>query len=196
MPVGMPKVPFRMPEEEDATWVELYNALFRQRRLLLFQKVGIEAALQLCGAMIFLRLEDHSAEISLYINSVGGSILPGLAIFDTIQCTGVSTVCVSLAASMGSFLLVGGPFKKRAGYAHSKVMVHQPASTYCDESTGAYGLEIHELIWIRYKVTESYAQQTGQPLEIICHDLEREIFMSAEEAQAHGAIDRILPIGE
>ena len=110
MPIGVPKVPFRLPEDDDASWVDLYNRLFQERLLFLGQEVNSEISNQLVGLMVYLSLEDKNKDLYLFINSPGGEVISGMAIFDIMQLVEaeVHTVCVGLAASMGSLLLVGG----------------------------------------------------------------------------------------
>lgn len=191
MPLGMPKVPFRMPEDEDASWVDLYNGLYQQRNLFLFQDVGSEISNQLVSLMLYLGGEFDTRDIFLFINSSGGSVVPGLVLYDTMQCLNVSTTCVSLAASVASFILVGGKRSKRTAFPHARVMMHQPASAYCDEKTGQYTMETDELIRIRNSIITAYVDQTGQSMFAIWRNLERDSFMSATEAKDHGIVDNI-----
>ena len=121
MPIGVPKVPFRLPEDDDASWVDLYNRLFQERLLFLGQEVNSEISNQLVGLMVYLSLEDKNKDLYLFINSPGGEVISGMAIFDIMQLVEaeVHTVCVGLAASMGSLLLVGGEFTKRLEFPHA-----------------------------------------------------------------------------
>ena len=121
MPIGVPKVPFRLPEDDDASWVDLYNRLFQERLLFLGQEVNSEISNQLVGLMVYLSLEDKNKDLYLFINSPGGEVISGMAIFDIMQLVEaeVHTVCVGLAASMGSLLLVGGEFTKRLAFPHA-----------------------------------------------------------------------------
>ena len=121
MPIGVPKVPFRLPEDDDASWVDLYNRLFQERLLFLGQEVNSEISNQLVGLMVYLSLEDKNKDLYLFINSPGGEVISGMAIFDIMQLVEaeVHTVCVGLAASIGSLLLVGGEFTKRLAFPHA-----------------------------------------------------------------------------
>nr|YP_010290799.1 clp protease proteolytic subunit [Eriocaulon cinereum]YP_010473702.1 clp protease proteolytic subunit [Eriocaulon sp. LE23]ULQ65531.1 clp protease proteolytic subunit [Eriocaulon cinereum]UVH67405.1 clp protease proteolytic subunit [Eriocaulon cinereum]UVH67490.1 clp protease proteolytic subunit [Eriocaulon sp. LE23] len=192
MPIGVPKVPFRSPGEEDAAWVDI-NRLYRERLLFLGQEVDNEISNQLVGLMVYLSLEDETKDLYLFINSPGGWVIPGLAVYDTMQFVppDVHTICIGLAASMGSFVLVGGEITKRLAFPHARVMIHQPASSFYEAQTGDFFLEAEELLKLRETLTKIYVQRTGKPLWVISEDMERDIFMSATEAQAHGIVDLV-----
>nr|YP_010462441.1 ATP-dependent Clp protease proteolytic subunit [Primulina fimbrisepala]UUJ36240.1 ATP-dependent Clp protease proteolytic subunit [Primulina fimbrisepala] len=194
MPIGVPKVPFRIPGEEDASWVDVYNRLYRERLLFLGQDVNSEISNQLIGLMVYLSIEDDTKDLYLFINSPGGWVIAGLAIYDTMQFVRpeVHTVCMGLAASMGSFLLAAGELTKRLAFPHARVMIHQPAASFYEAQTGEFILEAEELLKIRETITRVYAQRTGKPLWVVSEDLERDVFMSATEAQAYGIIDLVV----
>uniref|UniRef100_A0AAU8L497 ATP-dependent Clp protease proteolytic subunit n=1 Tax=Primulina flexusa TaxID=3229917 RepID=A0AAU8L497_9LAMI len=193
MPIGVPKVPFRIPGEEDASWVDVYNRLYRERLLFLGQDVNSEISNQLIGLMVYLSIEDDTKDLYLFINSPGGWVIAGLAIYDTMQFVRpeVHTVCMGLAASMGSFLLAAGELTKRLAFPHARVMIHQPAASFYEAQTGEFILEAEELLKIRETITRVYAQRTGKPFWVVSEDLERDVFMSATEAQAYGIIDLV-----
>nr|QUB02701.1 clp protease proteolytic subunit [Streptolirion volubile] len=193
MPIGVPKVPFRSPGEEDAVWVDVYNRLYRERLLFLGQEVESEISNQLVGLMVYLSIENKTRDLYLFINSPGGWVIPGIAIFDTMQFVppDVHTICMGLAASMGSFILVGGEITKRLAFPHARVMIHQPASSFYEAQAGEFILEAEELLKLRETLTRIYVQRTGNPLWIVSEDMERDIFMSATEAQAHGVVDLV-----
>nr|YP_009454657.1 ATP-dependent Clp protease proteolytic subunit [Alnus cordata]YP_009454742.1 ATP-dependent Clp protease proteolytic subunit [Alnus incana]YP_009454827.1 ATP-dependent Clp protease proteolytic subunit [Alnus japonica]YP_009454912.1 ATP-dependent Clp protease proteolytic subunit [Alnus alnobetula subsp. maximowiczii]YP_009454997.1 ATP-dependent Clp protease proteolytic subunit [Alnus nitida]YP_009455082.1 ATP-dependent Clp protease proteolytic subunit [Alnus orientalis]YP_009455167.1 ATP-dep len=191
MPIGVPKVPFRSPGEEDASWVDV-NRLYRERLLFLGQEVDSEISNQLIGLMVYLSIEDDIKDLYLFINSPGGWVIPGVAIYDTMQFVrpDVQTICMGLAASMGSFILVGGEITKRLAFPHARrVMIHQPASSFYEAQTGEFILEAEELLKLRETITRVYVQRTGKPLWVVSEDMERDVFMSATEAQAHGIVD-------
>nr|YP_009670100.1 clp protease proteolytic subunit [Azima tetracantha]QCW95419.1 clp protease proteolytic subunit [Azima tetracantha] len=193
MPIGVPKVPFRNPGEEDASWVDVYNRLYRERLLFLGQEVDSDISNQLIGLMIYLSIESDTKDLYLFINSPGGGVIAGLAIYDTMQFVkpDVQTICMGLAASMGSFLLVGGEITKRLAFPHARVMIHQPACSYYQAQTGEFLLEAEELLKLRESITRIYVQRTGKPLWVVSEDMERDVFMSATEAQAHGIVDLV-----
>nr|AQU64648.1 clpP-like protease [Camptotheca acuminata]ARJ37143.1 ATP-dependent Clp protease proteolytic subunit [Camptotheca acuminata] len=193
MPIGVPKVPFRNPGEERASWVDVYNRLYRERLLFLGQDVNSEISNQLIGLMVYLSIEDDTKDLYLFINSPGGWVIPGIAIYDTMQFVrpDVHTVCMGLAASMASFLLAGGAITKRIAFPHARVMIHQPASGFYEAQAGEFILEAEELLKLRETITRVYAQRTGKPLWVVFEDMERDVFMSATEAQAYGLVDLV-----
>nr|YP_009764275.1 ATP-dependent Clp protease proteolytic subunit [Morinda citrifolia]QIS91029.1 ATP-dependent Clp protease proteolytic subunit [Morinda citrifolia] len=193
MPIGVPKVPFRSPGEEDASWIDVINRLYRERILFLGQGVDSEISNQLIGLMIYLSIEDDTKDLYLFINSPGGWVIPGIAIYDTMQFVrpDVHTICMGLAASMGSFILVGGEITKRLAFPHAWVMIHQPASAFYEAQTGEFVLEAEELLKLREILTRVYVQRTGKPLWVVSEDMERDAFMSATEAQVYGIVDLV-----
>nr|YP_010223980.1 clp protease proteolytic subunit [Spondias dulcis]UCS07895.1 clp protease proteolytic subunit [Spondias dulcis] len=182
MPIGVPKVPFRSPGEEDASWVDV-NRLYRERLLFLGQEVDSEISNQLIGLMVYLSIENDTKDLYLFINSPGGWVIPGIAIYDTMQFVrpDVQTICMGLAASMGSFILVGGEITKRLAFPHA----------FYEAQTGEFILEAEELLKLRETLTRVYVQRTGKPLWVVSEDMERDVFMSATEAQAHGIVDLV-----
>uniref|UniRef100_A0AB39U310 ATP-dependent Clp protease proteolytic subunit n=1 Tax=Hydnocarpus kurzii TaxID=3240908 RepID=A0AB39U310_9ROSI len=192
MPIGVPKVPFRNPGEDDSIWIDVYR-LYRERLLFLGQDVDSEISNQLIGLMVYLSIENETKDLYLFINSPGGWVIPGIAIYDTIQFVrpDVQTVCMGLAASMGSFILVGGKITKRLAFPHAWVMIHQPIAAFYEAQIGEFVLEAEELLKLREILTRVYAQRTGKPLWVVSEDMERDVFMSATEAQAHGIVDLV-----
>nr|YP_010987830.1 clp protease proteolytic subunit [Aporosa dioica]WON66262.1 clp protease proteolytic subunit [Aporosa dioica] len=193
MPIGVPKVPFRNPGEDDSIWIDVYNRLYRERLLFLGQDVDSEISNQLIGLMVYLSIESETKDLYLFINSPGGWVIPGIAIYDTMQFVqpDVQTVCMGLAASMGSFILVGGKITKRLAFPHAWVMIHQPIAGFYEAQIGEFVLEAEELLKLREILTRVYAQRTGKPLWVVSEDMERDVFMSATEAQAHGIVDLV-----
>nr|YP_009402463.1 clp protease proteolytic subunit [Faidherbia albida]APA33104.1 clp protease proteolytic subunit [Faidherbia albida]ATO89171.1 ATP-dependent Clp protease proteolytic subunit [Faidherbia albida] len=193
MPVGVPKVPFRIPGDEEASWVDLYNRIYRQRLLFLFKELDTETSNHLCGLMVYLSLEDSTKDLHLFVNCPGGWIIPGIALYDVMQTVkaDVQTIGLGVAASMGSFILTGGTITKRLALPNVRVMVHQPASVFCRERTAEFVMEIGQISKMRFDIAKTYTQRTGQPLFVIFEDLDRDYFMSAEEAKAHGIVDLV-----
>nr|UED21201.1 clp protease proteolytic subunit [Euphorbia echinulata] len=193
MPIGVPKVPFRHPGEDDSLWIDLYNRLYRQRFLFLCQDVNSEISNQLIGLMVYLSIESETKDLYLFINSPGGWVIPGVAIYDTMQIVrpDVQTICMGLAASTGSFILVGGKITKRLAFPHARVMIHQPIASFYQAQIAEFVLEAEELMKLREIITRIYAQKTEKPLWVVSEDMERDVFMSATEAQAHGIVDFI-----
>nr|YP_009320391.1 clpP-like protease [Dipteronia dyeriana]AMA98236.1 clpP-like protease [Dipteronia dyeriana] len=190
MPIGVPKVPFRTPGERNATWIDI-NRLYRERLIFLGQAIDSNVSNQLIGLFVYLSSESDTKDLYLLINSPGGWVIPGIAIYDTMQFVrpDIQTICMGLAASMGSFILVGGAITKRLAFPHARVMIHQPAAAFYEAQTSELILEAEELLKLREILTRVYVQRTGKPLWAVSEDMERDTFMSATEAQAHGIVD-------
>ena len=193
MPIGVPKVPYRMPGEPYTQWIDIYNRLYRERIIFLGKDVDDQIANQIVAVMLYLDSEDPGKDIVLYINSPGGSVTAGMAIYDTMQHikSDVVTICVGLAASMGSFLLAAGAKGKRLALPHSRIMIHQPSGGTRGQATDIE-IEAREIIRIRRQLNQIYADRTGQALPKIEKDMDRDYFMSAEEAKEYGLIDRVI----
>ncbi len=172
---------------------DIYSRLLKDRIVFLGSQVDDQVANLIVAQLLFLEGEDPDKDISLYINSPGGSITAGMAIYDTIQhvrCD-VSTICVGLAASMGAFLLAAGAKGKRFALPNSEILIHQPAGGTQGQATD---IEIHARLIMRMKdnLNKILADITGQTLERIQTDTERDFFMSAEEAKEYGIIDEVM----
>jgi len=194
MPIGVPKVAYKVPGAQFADWVDLYNRLYRERILFLGQQVDDEQSNQMIGVMLYLDSEDATKPISMYINSPGGSVTAGFAMFDTMRHikSDVSTINVGLAASMGSFLLCGGTKGKRLALPHSRVMIHQPAAGGIRGQAEDIKVEAQQILAVRDRFVGYYSQLTGQPTEKVLRDLDRDNYMSAQEALEYGLIDKVI----
>jgi ATP-dependent Clp protease, protease subunit len=193
MPIGVPRVPYRMPGSQFTDWISIYDRLYRERIIFLGREVDDEIANQIVAVMLYLDSEDPDKDIRLYINSPGGSVTAGMAIFDTMQhikCD-VATICVGLAASMGSFLLMAGTKGKRYALPHSRIMIHQPMGGARGQATDI-AIEAKEIQRVKHMLNQEYANRTGQPMEKIERDMDRDYFMSAEESKEYGLIDRVV----
>ncbi|MFC0013638.1 MULTISPECIES: ATP-dependent Clp endopeptidase proteolytic subunit ClpP [Allobacillus] len=172
---------------------DIYSRLLKDRIIMLGGPVDDNVANSIVAQMLFLAAEDPDKDISLYINSPGGSITAGMAIYDTMQFIkpDVSTICVGMAASMGAFLLAAGAEGKRYGLPNSEVMIHQPLGGTQGQASD---IEIHakRIIEMREKINQILADRTGQPLEVIERDTDRDNFMSAEKAKEYGMIDEVM----
>jgi ATP-dependent Clp protease protease subunit len=172
---------------------DIYSRLLKERVVFLVGPVADEVANLIVAQLLFLESENPDKDISLYINSPGGSVTAGLAIYDTMQFIkpDVSTICVGQAASMGALLLAGGVKGKRYCLAHSRVMIHQPLGGFQGQATD---IEIHarEILKAREQLNAILAHHTGQPLSKIETDTERDNFMGAEQAKEYGLIDQVL----
>ncbi|MEG3832957.1 MULTISPECIES: ATP-dependent Clp protease proteolytic subunit [unclassified Microcoleus] len=193
MPIGVPKVPYKMPGGYDTQWINIYDRLYRERIIFLGRDVDDEIANQIIAVMLYLDSEDSGKDIILYINSPGGMVSAGMAIFDTMQHikSDVVTICVGLAASMGSFLLAAGAKGKRLALPHSRIMIHQPSGGTRGQATDIQ-IEAKEILRLRHQLNGIYAKNTGKPIEKIEKDMDRDYFMSAEEAKEYGLIDRVI----
>ena len=171
---------------------DIYSRLLKDRVVFLGSEIDDQVANAVVAQLLFLETDNPDADINLYINSPGGSVTAGMAIFDTmnyIKCP-VRTVCIGMAASMGAFLLMAGEKGKRLALPNSEVMIHQPSGGASGQSTD---VTIHAewLLRTKNKMNGLMAQMTGQPLEKIAHDVERDCVMSAQEALEYGIIDEI-----
>ena len=172
---------------------DIYSRLLRERVIFLVGPVNDQTANLVVAQMLFLESENPDKDISLYINSPGGSVSAGLSVFDTMQFIkpDVSTLCMGIAASMGSFLLMAGAKGKRFALPNSRVMIHQPSGGAQGQATD---IEIHarEILKTREQLNRIYAERTGQTIEKIRADMERDFFMDPEESKAYGLIDQVL----
>ncbi len=195
MPIGVPKVPYQMPGQPYSDWVNIYDRLYRERIIFLGRGINDGLANQVIAVMLYLDSEDPSKPIYLYINSPGGSVSAGMAIYDTMQHikSEVVTICVGIAASMGAFLLSSGTKGKRVALPHSRIMIHQPmGGTQGRRQATDIEIEAKEILRIRKQLDEIMADNTGQSVEKIKKDTDRDYFMSAEEAKEYGIIDRVI----
>ncbi len=194
MPIGTPSVPYRLPGSQYERWVDIYTRLGVERILFMGSEVNDAIANSLVAQMLYLDSEDNSKPIYLYINSPGGSVTAGLAIYDTIQYvkSDVVTICVGLAASMGAFLLGAGTKGKRLALPHSRIMIHQPLGGTSQRQASDIEIEAREILRIKDMLNGSMAEMTGQPLQKIEKDTDRDYFMSATEAVEYGLIDRVI----
>jgi ATP-dependent Clp protease protease subunit len=194
MPIGTPSVPYRLPGSQYERWVDIYTRLGVERILFLGQEVSDAVANSLVAQMLYLDSDDNSKPIYLYINSPGGSVTAGLAIFDTMQYvkSDVVTICVGLAASMGAFLLAAGTKGKRLALPHSRIMIHQPLGGTSQRQASDIEIEAREILRIKDMLNQSLADMTGQTLEKITKDTDRDYFLSAAEAVDYGLIDRVI----
>ena len=194
MPIGTPSVPYRLPGSQYERWVDIYTRLGVERILFLGQEVNDGIANSLVAQMLYLDSDDNSKPIYLYINSPGGSVTAGLAIYDTIKYvkSDVVTICVSLAASMGAFLLAAGTKGKRVALPHSRIMIHQPLGGTSQRQASDIEIEAKEILRIKDMLNMSMADMTGQSFEKIEKDTDRDYFLSAEEAKNYGLIDRVI----
>ena len=173
---------------------DIYSRLLKERIVFLVGPVTDESANLVVAQLLFLESENPDKDISLYINSPGGSVTAGMSIYDTMQFIkpDVSTLCIGQACSMGAFLLSAGAKGKRFSLPNSRVMIHQPLGGYQGQASD---IEIHakEILYLKERLNKMLADHTGQPLEVIERDTDRDNFMSADAALAYGLVDKVLP---
>ena len=172
---------------------DIYSRLLKDRIIFLGEEVNDTTASLTVAQLLFLESEDPGKDIHLYINSPGGSVTAGWAIYDTmhyIKCD-VSTICIGMAASMGAFLLAGGTKGKRFALPNAEIMIHQPSGGAKGQATEIQ-IVADMILKTKKKLNETLASNTGQPFEVIARDTERDYYMSAEEAKAYGLIDSVI----
>ena len=172
---------------------DIYSRLLKDRIIMLSEEVNDTTASLIVAQLLFLEAEDPDKDIYLYINSPGGSITSGMAIYDTMQYIkpDVSTICVGMAASMGAFLLAAGAKGKRYALPNSEVMIHQPLGGFKGQATDI-GIHAERILKMKKKLNTILSDRTGKPLEQIELDTERDHFLSAEEAKENGLIDEVI----
>ena len=172
---------------------DIFSRLLKDRIIFLGEEVTDVSANLIVSQLLFLESEDPGKDISLYINSPGGSVTAGMAIYDTmnyIKCD-VSTICMGMAASMGAFLLAGGTKGKRMALPNSTIMIHQPSGGAQGQAT-EINIFAEQILKTRQRLNEILAANTGKPLEIIAQDTERDNYMTAQEAQEYGLVDKVI----
>jgi ATP-dependent Clp protease protease subunit len=194
MPIGVPSVPYRLPGSPYERWIDIYTRLNQERIIFLGQEVTDSLANSIIAALLYLDSDDQTKPIYIYINSPGGSVTAGMAIYDTMQHikSEVVTICVGLAASMGAFLLSAGGKGKRLALPHSRIMIHQPLGGTGRRQASDIEIEAKEILRIRRLLNEILADRTGQSVEKIQKDTDRDYFMSAQEAKEYGLIDSVI----
>ena len=172
---------------------DIYSRLLKDRIVFLDGEVNDHSASIIIAELLFLEAEDPDKDIMLYINSPGGSVSAGFAIFDTMQyiCCDVSTICVGMAASMGAFLLAAGAIGKRRALPNAEIMIHQPSGGAQGQAT-EIAIVADRIVKTKAKLNRILAERTGQPLEKVAADAERDYYMDAEEAKAYGLVDEII----
>jgi ATP-dependent Clp protease, protease subunit len=172
---------------------DIYSRLLKDRIIILGSAIDDNVANSIVSQLLFLAAEDPEKDISLYINSPGGSITAGMAIYDTMQFIKpqVSTICIGMAASMGAFLLAAGEKGKRFALPNSEVMIHQPLGGAQGQAT-EIEIAAKRILFLRDKLNRILAERTGQPLEVLERDTERDNFMTSERALEYGLIDKVL----
>ncbi|NJD87561.1 MAG: ATP-dependent Clp endopeptidase proteolytic subunit ClpP [Betaproteobacteria bacterium] len=193
-PVGLGLIPMVIEQSgRGERAYDIYSRLLKERVIFLVGPINDAMANLIVAQLLFLESENPDKDIHLYINSPGGSVSSGMAIYDTMQFIkpDVSTLCTGLAASMGAFLLAAGAKGKRFILPNSRVMIHQPSGGFSGQASD---IEIHakEVLYLKKRLNEMMAMHTGQPIEVIERDTDRDNFMGAEDAVKYGLIDKVL----
>jgi ATP-dependent Clp protease protease subunit len=183
-----------MPGGTYEQWISIYDRLFRERIIFLAEEVDDAMANAIVAYMLYLDSDDPSKPIYIYINSPGGSVTAGMAIYDTMQHikSEVVTICVGLAASMGAFLLTAGTKGKRLALPHARIMIHQPLGGTGRRQATDIEIEAKEILRIKTLLNQIMADRSGQTLEKVEKDTDRDFFMSAQEAKEYGLIDQVI----
>jgi ATP-dependent Clp protease protease subunit len=192
MPIGVPRVCYYLPGDAYPQWMDIYNRLYRERLLFLASVIDPDLSNQLISIMIYLSTQEEKKRIYLYINSPGGSVIAGLALYDVMNHvkTNITTICIGLAASMASLILCNGESGHRIALSHSKIMIHQPAG-------GVYGQasEVHidslEMSRLRDQVVSLYVEQTKKSYSQVFIDMDRDKFFTPQEAKEYGLVDLV-----
>ena len=172
---------------------DIFSRLLKDRIIFLGGEIDDDVANTIVAQMLFLEMEDPEADIQLYINSPGGVITSGMAIYDTmryLKCE-VSTLCIGMAASMGAFLLAAGAKGKRKALPHAEIMIHQPSGGARGQATDIE-IQAEQILRVKKTMNQLLSEHTGQPLEVIQRDVERDHYMTAEQALAYGLVDEII----
>src|SRR6202163_3117202 len=177
----------------DLASADVFQRLLKERIIFLGSAIDETVANQVCAQLLLLAAENSERDIALYVNSPGGSVTDGLAIYDTMQYVScdVSTICVGLAASMGQFLLCAGAHGKRFALPHSRILMHQPAGQMQGQATDI-AIQAEQIVYLKRMMAERIALHTGQPIERIEADSDRDRWCTAEEAKDYGFIDRVI----
>ena len=190
----MPLVPYVIEQtSRGERSYDIYSRLLKDRLIFLGEEVTDVSASVVVAQLLFLESEDPGKDINLYINSPGGSVTAGMAIYDTmnyIKCD-VSTVCIGMAASMGAFLLAGGTKGKRFALPNAEVMIHQPSGGARGQATEIQ-IVAEKILQTKEKLNRILSENTGQPYEVVCRDTERDHYMTAEEARDYGLVDQVI----
>ncbi len=190
----MPLIPYVIEQtSRGERSYDIYSRLLKERIIFLGEEVTDVSASVIVAQLLFLEAEDPGKDINLYINSPGGSVTAGMAIYDTMNYikSDVSTLCVGMAASMGAFLLAGGAKGKRFILPNAEVMIHQPSGGARGQATEIQ-IVAEKILQTKEKLNRILAANTGQPYEVVCRDTERDHYLTAEEAVSYGLVDQIL----
>lgn len=193
LPIGIPKVPYQDSSDNTIQWMDIYTRLYKERIIFLFQLIDDDFTNQLIAMLLYLDAEEKEEFIYFYINSIGGSIISGITLYDTMYyiSSDIVTLCIGIASSISSLILASGREKKRLILPHSRVMLHQP-ETECYGQASDILLESEEILRLRRLLIKIYTEQIDQSISRISRDIDRDCFLSAREAKNYGIVDYIL----
>ena len=192
-PIGIPKVPYQDPYDNTIQWIDIYTRLYKERIIFLFQLIDDDFINQLIAMFLYLDSEEKEEYIYLYINSIGGSIISGITLYDTMYYVNsdIVTLCIGIASSISSLILASGKENKRLILPHSRIMLHQP-ETECYGQASDILLESEEILRLRRLLVKIYTEQMDQSISRLSRDIDRDCFLSAREAKNYGIVDYIL----
>ena len=192
-PLGAHPLEMRGPSLSDAASAEIFQRLLKERIIFIGSAIDENIANLVCAQLLLLAAEDSDRDIAVYVNSPGGSVTDGLAIYDTMQYVScdVSTICVGLAASMGQFLLCAGTPGKRLALPHARILMHQPSGQMQGQAADI-AIQAEQIVYLKRMMAERISFHTGQPVEKIEADSDRDRWFTAEEAREYGFIDRVI----
>ena len=192
-PISIPKVPHKDLTDNTTQWVDIYTKLYKERILFLFHVLDDEFLNQMIAMLLYLNSENNNDSIYFYINSIGGSTISGIGLYDSMSYidSEILTSCIGISSSISSLILSSGKVTKRMILPHSRVMIHQPESE-CYGQASDILIESEEILRLRRLLGKIYAEHTNQTLSRIAKDLDRDCFLSAREAKNYGLVDHIL----
>ena len=192
-PIGIPKVPFQDVNDTTPQWVDIYSRLYKERILLLFQVLDDDFVNQMIATLFYLDFDNQKKPIYFYINSIGGSLMGGIAIYDLMQYikSDVITVCMGVASSVSSLILANGKYPRRAILPHSRIILQESITQFYGQASDLV-IESEVIIRLRKIIGKIYIEHTTQTLSRIARDLDRDCFLSSREAKNYGLVDEIL----
>ena len=192
-PIGIPKVPFQDFGDTTPRWIDIYSRLYKERILFLFQLLDEDFVNQMIATLLYLDFEGHKKPIFFYINSIGGSLMGGIALYDMMQyiISDVITLCMGLASSVSSLILANGKYRRRMILPHSRIILHQPMNEYYGQASDLV-IESESMSRLRRLLGKIYIEHTTQTLSRISRDIDRDCFLSSREARNYGIVDEIL----
>ncbi|AGY61411.1 ATP-dependent Clp protease proteolytic subunit (plastid) [Lotharella oceanica] len=192
-PIGIPKVPFQDFNDTAPRWIDIYSRLYKERILFLFQMLDEDFINQMIATLLYLDFESQKKPIFFYINSIGGSLMSGITLYDIMQYikSDIITLCMGMASSISSLILANGKYGKRMILPHSRIILHQPMNEYYGQASDLV-IESESMSRLRRLLGKIYIEHTTQTLSRISRDIDRDCFLSSREAKNYGIVDEIL----